>query len=149
MTEEKESIGFGGPPKNFLVPFVLLLLQRMPIHGYELMQKLTEMGFQALDQGNLYRMLRQLEKDKYVRSEWDTSSSGPAKRLYSLTDIGEAYLQTYAQELERYQKMLGQFFSMYTNMLNLYMPSYRAEGDKEKSNKSNQRRNSNESEGEE
>ncbi|GAX90760.1 poly-beta-hydroxybutyrate-responsive repressor [Effusibacillus lacus] len=132
MTDDKEQSGLGGPPKNFLVPFMLLLMSNVPIHGYELIQRLTSLGFQALDQGNIYRMLRQLEKNNFVRSTWDTSSTGPAKRVYSLTEIGEAYLKTYAAELERYQTMLTHFFSMYTNMFNLYMPPYRAEGDMQK-----------------
>lgn len=150
MADGKEHGGFGGPPKSFLVPFILLLLHRVPVHGYELIQKLTSLGFQALDPGNIYRMLRQLEKDNYIRSEWDTSSGGPAKRLYSLTEIGEAYLQTYAGELERYQSMLNQFFSMYSSMLNLYMPSYSTEeGIEKKSHKPKARRNSNGSKGEE
>lgn len=121
MANEQTPGGMTGAPKNFLLPFILLLLSRMPAHGYELMQQLTNLGFFSLDQGNFYRMMRQLEKDNYVNSEWDTTSSGPAKRLYSLTDIGEKYLQQYADELQRYQSMLSQFFSMYSSMFDLYM----------------------------
>ena len=55
----------------------------MPIHGYELMQKLTSLGFQALDQGNFYRTMRQLEKESYVHSEWDTSSRAFQTAVFS------------------------------------------------------------------
>lgn len=127
MADEKEHTTFGSPPKNFLVPFILLLLFRMPMHGYELMQKLTSFGFHALDHGNFYRMLRQLEKNEFVRSQWETSSTGPAKRLYALTEAGETYLKSYAGQLEQYQSMLNQFFKMYTSMLDLYLPSFHKE----------------------
>lgn len=127
MTNEKTPGGPGGSPKNFLVPYILLLLSRMPVHGYELMQQLTSLGFLTLDQGNFYRMMRQLEKENYVNSEWDTTSSGPAKRLYSLTEIGEQYLQQYADEMQRYQNMLSQFFNMYSSMFDLYMTPLRKE----------------------
>jgi PadR family transcriptional regulator, regulatory protein PadR len=71
------------PSKNFILPFILLLLSRMSHHGYELNQKLQAFGFHTLDQGNLYRLLRQLENDNLVQSEWHTNGSGPAKRCYS------------------------------------------------------------------
>ncbi len=134
MAEHKAPSGLGGLGKSFLVPHILLLLRDMPIHGYELMQKLTSLGFQALDQGNFYRTMRQLEKESYVHSEWDTSSSGPAKRLYSLTEMGEKYLQAYADELQRYQNMLNQFFDMYSKMFDLYLFPFRKEGDEEEKN---------------
>jgi poly-beta-hydroxybutyrate-responsive repressor len=138
VTNEKTPGGLAGAPKNFLLPYILLLLSRMPAHGYELMQQLTSLGFLTLDQGNFYRMMRQLEKDNYVNSEWDTASSGPAKRLYSLTDIGEQYLQQYADEMQRYQTMLSQFFNMYSAMFDLYMLPVRKEGNHvEKHNQKN------------
>src|SRR5579875_879416 len=124
MTEEKELSLFGGPAKNFVLPYILLLLHEMPVHGYEIIRKLSLFGFQTVDNGNIYRLLRKLEKDDLVHSEWDASSSGPAKRLYSLTEAGEAYLKLYAGELGKYQSMLDQFFKMYTNVLNLYIPGY-------------------------
>ncbi|MEH6940553.1 poly-beta-hydroxybutyrate-responsive repressor [Bacillus sp. JJ722] len=102
-----------GAPKNFIVPVLLLLLKDWNAHGYELMQKLTQFGLHSIDQGNLYRILRQLEKDELVTSEWDTSSKGPAKRIYSITSMGEQYLDFWANSLGQYQKMLNQFFNMY------------------------------------
>ncbi|PYZ92632.1 poly-beta-hydroxybutyrate-responsive repressor [Salipaludibacillus keqinensis] len=101
--------------KNFIIPVLLLLLKDWNAHGYELMQKLTMFGFEYVDQGNFYRILRQLEKDELVVSEWDTSTSGPAKRIYSITSAGEQYLDLWANSLGQYQKMLDQFFNMYSN----------------------------------
>ncbi|RLL46592.1 poly-beta-hydroxybutyrate-responsive repressor [Oceanobacillus piezotolerans] len=103
-------------PKNFMIPVLLLLLKDWNAHGYELMHKLTEFGFQSVDKGNFYRILRQLEKDDLVHSEWDTTSSGPAKRIYSITKAGENYLGIWANTLGEYQKMLDQFFNMYSNL---------------------------------
>lgn len=105
-----------GSPKNFMVPFLLLSLREFNLHGYKLVQQLTEFGFSSVDQGNVYRILRQLEKDNLVQSEWDTSSGGPAKRIYSLTDAGKQYLDLWANSLEQYQSMLDNFFNMYSNM---------------------------------
>ncbi|MGO0059138.1 poly-beta-hydroxybutyrate-responsive repressor [Brevibacillus fluminis] len=146
MANEKTPGGLTGAPKNFLLPYILLLLSRMPAHGYDLMQQLTSLGFLTLDQGNFYRTMRQLEKDNYVNSEWDTTSSGPAKRLYSLTDIGEQYLQQYADEMQRYQSMLSQFFNMYSAMFDLYMLPVRKAGTHAEKHKQTNRSDQDESE---
>lgn len=103
-----------GSPKNFILPVLLLLLKDWNAHGYELMQKLIQFGFDSIDQGNLYRILRQLEKDELVTSVWDTSSGGPAKRIYSITSAGEQYLTLWADSMGQYQRMLDQFFNMYS-----------------------------------
>jgi poly-beta-hydroxybutyrate-responsive repressor len=128
------------PSKNFLLPFILLLLSRMSLHGYELSQKLQAFGFKTVDQGNLYRMLRQLEKDEYVSSEWDTNGSGPAKRRYSITKAGITYLKGYANQLETYQSLLNQFFNMYSSFLELYIPSFQKRDSIEEKNMKKEKR---------
>lgn len=107
-------------PKNFLIPIMLLHLREWNSHGYELMEKLTQFGIDSVDRGNFYRLLRQLEKDSLVTSVWDTSSDGPAKRIYSITEAGEQYLDMWAGSLSQYQKLLNQFFNLYNPF---YTPS--------------------------
>ncbi|WP_102348937.1 poly-beta-hydroxybutyrate-responsive repressor [Bacillus sp. Marseille-P3661] len=135
MTDKKKSENrdvektIGSSPKNFMIPFLLLSLRGgFSLHGYKLIQQLTQFGFSSIDQGNVYRALRQLEKDDLVKSEWDTSSGGPAKRIYSLTHAGEQYLDLWANSLEQYQTMLDSFFNMYTNM---FMPPIQKRGEDE------------------
>jgi len=128
------------PSKNFVLPFILLLLSKVSLHGYELSQRLEAFGFKTLDQGNLYRLLRQLEKDELVSSEWDTTGSGPAKRRYSITKAGVTYLKGYANQLETYQSLLDQFFKMYTGFLELYIPSFQKKDPIEKVNNRKRRR---------
>lgn len=103
--------------KNFLIPAMLLHLKDISTHGYELMQELTKFGIKSIDKGNFYRTLRQLEKDNIVTSKWDTSASGPAKRIYSLTKVGEQYLELWASTLNHHQKMLNEFFNLYNPFL--------------------------------
>ena len=119
QSEEKQSLP---TPKNFLIPIMLLHLREWNSHGYELMERVMQFGVQSLDQGNFYRLLRQLEKDNLVKSEWDVEASGPAKRIYAITDAGEAYLETWASSLTYYQKMLDQFCHLYNPFLSVYKP---------------------------
>jgi poly-beta-hydroxybutyrate-responsive repressor len=100
-------------PRMWLQPFLLLALEQWQSHGYELIRRMTAFGFEALDRGSVYRVLRQLEKDGLVSSGWDTSKDGPARRLYALTDAGRAYLNVWAVSLRGYQSMLEQFFTLY------------------------------------
>lgn len=122
-TPKKEKTASLGTPKNFLIPIMLLHLRDWNSHGYELMQKITQFGLDSVDQGNFYRILRQLEKDAMVTSEWDTTSGGPAKRIYSITATGEQYLELWAGSLGNYQKMLDQFFSLYNPFFAPYKSS--------------------------
>ena len=116
--QERGASGFGtamgGAPTNWLMPAVLLLLRDMSSYGYDLMKALTRFGFALMNPGPLYRMLRQMEKEGLVSSSWDTAGQGPARRIYSITEAGEAYLKLWANSLGQYRKMMDQFFSLYT-----------------------------------
>jgi len=100
--------------KNWLVPILLLMLRQWSSYGYELMEKMSTVGLAAMNPGTFYRTLRQMEKDGMVSSNWDTSEGGPARRVYSITDAGEAYLNYWAQSLDQYQRMMDTFFRLYT-----------------------------------
>ena len=103
--------------KNWLVPILLLMLRQWNSYGYELMEKMSTFGVAAMNPGTFYRTLRQMEKDGMVRSSWDTSEGGPARRIYSITDAGESYLHYRAQSLDQYQRMMDTFFRLYTGQL--------------------------------
>jgi len=55
-----------------------------------------------------------MEKDGVVKSKWETSRGGPARRVYSITEAGEAYLDFWAQALKQYQRNMDSFFRLYT-----------------------------------
>jgi PadR family transcriptional regulator PadR len=101
--------------KNWLVPILLLMLRQWSSYGYELMEKMSTFGLAAMNPGTFYRTLRQMEKDGWVSSSWDTSEGGPARRVYSITDAGEAYLNYWAESLDQYQRMRDTFFRLYTS----------------------------------
>lgn len=113
---EKESRGTTSEAwaKNWYIPVILLTLREWNSYGYELMEKMTAFGLSAMNPGTFYRMLRQMEKDGFVSSNWDTSENGPARRVYSITSAGEAYLKYWADSLNQYQRMMNSFFQLYT-----------------------------------
>ena len=112
---EEECGCHGGRVSRFIEPSLLLLLARKPAHGYELMAGLAELGFFEgdPDPGAVYRNLRQMEKEGLVESQWETRGSGPARRLYRLTDRGADYLHSWAVSIGRRKKALENFLSLY------------------------------------
>jgi PadR family transcriptional regulator PadR len=111
---EREFRGVEARPRNWLVPVILLSLREWNSYGYELMERASAFGFEAMNPGTLYRTLRQMEKDGVVESSWETSRGGPARRMYTITDTGRSYLDFWAKSLEQYQHTMDNFFRLYT-----------------------------------
>lgn len=102
-----------GRPRNWLVPVMLLSLREWNSYGYELMERVAAFGFESMNPGTMYRTLRHMEENGTVKSQWETSGAGPARRMYSITDAGEAYLALWATSLEQYQQTMDAFFKLY------------------------------------
>ena len=114
MAKEEKKREVEVRPRNWLVPVILLTLREWNSYGYELMERTAAFGFEAMNPGTLYRTLRQMEKEGVVESKWETSKGGPARRMYTITDAGEAYLDFWAEALEQYRRNMDVFFSLYT-----------------------------------
>jgi PadR family transcriptional regulator PadR len=91
---------------DLLTTTLLAMLRNWNAYGYQLAQQLAEAGLPAFDSGTVYRTLRQLERTGLVSSFWDTSESGPARRIYSLTKAGDLFLSSWIDVLGRYQAVL-------------------------------------------
>jgi len=85
------------------------------MHGYQLMQTMTVFGLATCDPPTIYRTLRRLEKEGLINSDWEPGEAGPAKRVYSLTEAGEDFLQSWASALKQYQGIVDRFFELYAD----------------------------------
>ncbi len=101
--------------ERFIEPAVLLLLRDGPLHGYELQDRVRDLAGEegAVDLGNLYRMLRALEAEGIVTSEWRAELPGPAKRTYDLTGTGRRLLTRWTEALRRAHGSIGRFLERY------------------------------------
>ena len=100
-------------PRNWLVPVILLELREWNTYGYDLMRRAAALGFEAMNTSTFYRTLRRMEEDGVVKSTWETSKGGPARRMYTITDAGEAYLNLWRESLEQFRQMTNAFFRIY------------------------------------
>ena len=97
---------------RFVEPVLLFLMKRKgQSYGYELSGELAEYALTdaEIEAAALYRTLRQLEKNGFVRSEWDSGHGGPARRLYMLTAPGEKHLEEWLAVLDHMSKSMARF----------------------------------------
>ena len=84
---------------------VLHILQREPLHGYALVQRIQQASSDLLrvEEGSLYPALQRLLKAGLLRAEWSVSSTNRRVRTYRLTPAGGKHLAT---EMSRFEQML-------------------------------------------
>jgi len=100
-------------PRNYLRPCLLLLLAEGTSHGYELLEQVGSLGMDSVDPGGLYRCLRAMDEEGLVTSSWEPSTSGPARRTYTLTDEGREWLHAVAGSLAVMARSLSQYQRRY------------------------------------
>ena len=102
-----------GMPRHFLRPVLLLLLAEGTAHGYELLERVGELGLDRMDTGGLYRCLRAMDEDGLVRSRWEPSAAGPARRRYELTAEGRRWLDGAAGSVAELSRVLAAYGRRY------------------------------------
>ena len=73
--------------KRGVLQLAVLSLLRTPTYGYDLLNVLGTAGLRT-EEGTLYPVLRRLEKEDLLSSEWNTSGTRPRK-YYRTTDRGK------------------------------------------------------------
>lgn len=108
----------GGRMSRLLIPALLLLLSEEPSHGYELTENYSKLGFTDADAdpGAIYRTLKLLESEGFIKSKWETETSGPAKKIYSITPEGSEILSGWVAELKKRRKTLDIFLDRYNKL---------------------------------
>ena len=77
---------------------VLAVLSQMDTarYGYSLIQQLAERGLE-IEEGTLYPLMRRLEKQGLLESEWEMSESRPRK-YYRISPLGREVLNALIAE---------------------------------------------------
>ncbi|MDF5756417.1 helix-turn-helix transcriptional regulator [Spongiactinospora sp. TRM90649] len=78
------------------VVLACLLVLKRPNYGYALLDLLNRQGF-AVDANTLYPLLRRLEKQALLTSDWNTEESRPRK-FYRTSAKGEALADTLSSD---------------------------------------------------
>jgi poly-beta-hydroxybutyrate-responsive repressor len=99
---------------KLIQPGLLLFVYMKPSHGYELIQNYNKLhSNEEVEPGTIYRNLRRMEKNGFLISSWQTSESGPARRLYQITEKGIKALDEAAIKIEQQKNQLEHFLDLY------------------------------------
>jgi PadR family transcriptional regulator PadR len=82
---------------------VLALLRDAERYGFELVRALGEADGLVTSEGTLYPLLGRLRREGVVETTWRESVEGPPRRYYRLTPHGEALLDAFVVEWERFR----------------------------------------------
>lgn len=78
-------------------------------YGYSLMKGLEDQGLQV-DQGTLYPLLRRLEEQGLLASDWRVETSRP-RRYYILNEFGKGVLENMTSEWTRIKTTMDRILS--------------------------------------
>ncbi len=122
----KEFPGFQDCPcsgKNLsrlLQPAVMALLVQGPLHGYRILELLKEEAMfkaQPPDQTGVYKILKNMVLDGHVSCNWETQDSGPARKLYTLTETGLSCLDQWKKTLVDYHSSVASIITLLNRKL--------------------------------
>jgi DNA-binding PadR family transcriptional regulator len=119
--EEKAKGWLKETQKGYIRIAVLILLNKKPHHGYEMMKAVEErtQGFWRPTAGGVYPILQDLEKSGYINGEWMTETKRKRK-IYSITPEGKKVLEhTLAKESKLVSTMIDLFKEYMKNVLDV------------------------------
>tara|TARA_B100000809_G_C15018804_1_gene487682 strand:- start:669 stop:1010 length:342 start_codon:yes stop_codon:yes gene_type:complete len=94
MSQSKELVAASA------TPMILSILNRGESYGYAIIKELRELSDSEIQwtDGMLYPVLRRLEKQDHVRSEWRVADNGKRRRYYHLEKTGKAQLKEHKRQ---------------------------------------------------
>lgn len=93
--------------KRGTISIIVLTQLQTKQYGYSLLTILEEKKT-GIEAGTLYPLLRRLEKQGLLKSEWDTSESRPRK-FYQLSSLGKEVLERIKKEWDILSNQMDEF----------------------------------------
>ena len=110
MVDEKDPLdGLISELKRGTLVLGVLSQLNEPHYGYTLVKSLAEQEM-PIDKNTLYPLLRRLEKQELLKSEWDTEGSRP-RRYYELSNKGTRVYEDLKNEWFNLTKVLNHLLS--------------------------------------
>ncbi|WP_243239386.1 PadR family transcriptional regulator [Sulfobacillus harzensis] len=98
-----------------LEAFILLLISQHQLHGGAIIAELKSLlpASWTIDDGHVYRLLRQLEKDGALTSTWLVEQEGAPVRVYTLTAAGKERLRGWRDDIQLRVESLQRFLDLW------------------------------------
>jgi DNA-binding PadR family transcriptional regulator len=107
--------------KGYIRLAVLMLLNKKPSHGYEIMKEINQrtQGFWRPTAGGVYPILSDLENSGYIKGHWETQKNRRLK-VYVITKSGDAILkQAIRKQAEIFRNANNLFSEFARDVLNV------------------------------
>ncbi len=95
------------PLRGLLHIAIISLIKDKSAHGGAIYLTLKERFQIDAPRGIIYALLRRMEGNNLTVSNWDIQETGPARRMYHITEDGLAYLESSLERLRRASQMIG------------------------------------------
>ena len=94
---------------------VLAVLSQLRVeqYGYSLIQRLTARGLE-INEGTLYPLLRRLEAQGLLTSDWQVVEGKRPRRYYRLSGVGEDALRNLGEEWEQLSGVMARLLASST-----------------------------------
>ena len=88
---------------------ILKTLEREPMHGYGIVQRIHETveDLLKIEDGSLYPALYRMEERGWIQSEWGVSENNRRAKFYQLTDAGRKQLAAECANWERISQAMN------------------------------------------
>jgi DNA-binding PadR family transcriptional regulator len=100
------------PGVPWTVPLLLLLVRGRGSYGQDLTRSIIDL-LGATRPRTVYRTLRHLAQEGMVICECDVFDCRLSRRRYSITELDEAYLESYANPLTENRELMDFFLDTY------------------------------------
>lgn len=83
--------------KGFTGYFILLFLKERSMYGFEIAKELTDLtqARMPFQESGIYQILKNLQSNGMVSTEWQKSSKGPQRKYYKIESAGEQLLELF------------------------------------------------------
>lgn len=90
---------------------ILGILSKSPSYGYQIVKYANDEAGDLFiwQEGTIYPVLHKLEKDGFVRAQWEESEKGRKRKYYYITAKGRELLAKGAKEWEGFYNVILKF----------------------------------------
>ena len=83
---------------------ILTLLSRQPMHGYDILTSMGDFGDGKFrfKQGTLYPVLYRLEREGWIKAQWQVPEKGRKRKVYRITAEGKRVHKTRSQQWKKF-----------------------------------------------
>lgn len=107
---KKKCSCMGNNLDKLIQPVVLEILMQEKLYGYKILKKIDEkwsLEGDSPDSTGVYRTLSNMQRQELLTFEWETQDTGPAKKVYSITEEGRKCYKSWIVTLRSYYKYIG------------------------------------------